>query len=617
MCTLVRIAARATLCACAALAVSLAPRAGHAAAPKAPPKTSTIVLPKATKGGGKAAAAAPRAAGLKVQEHFLSNGMKLLLIPRHLSPTVAGGWVAHVGSVNERPGITGISHLFEHMMFKGSHAIGTRDYAKDERLIAEQERVQDQIREELSKMRAAERRGDLEDMTKPEAKTERYRQLEAQFDSLVAQQRANMIKNEFDLVMSRNGGTGMNAFTSNDMTFYFETVPANKLELWFWMEADRLKNRVFREFYSERDVVYEERRRSVESTPLGKFQVAFDAVFWDASPYSWPVIGWPSDVAAITKAQADEYYDLYYAPQNLTAVLVGDFDPTQALPLAEKYLGSIPAGKRPAPEMITAETRQLAERRFYGEAETNPAITMRWHVPALVHKDVPALEVLAQVLSSNTGRLHRNIVLDKKLATSASADNEPRKYEGVFEIEAEAKEGHTPEELEKAVDVELERLKQEPVPADELQSVKNRYLASAYRQLTSNFSVMIRYGYADGTADWRMADKLDEAVQAVTAAKVQRVASTYFTKENRAVAIWTRTGGGAPEDPALAALPADAKPMVKQMLGRIDAATDAAQVQQLLGRLDQMGSQSPPEMKPAIDYVRARAEARIQQLTKK
>jgi predicted Zn-dependent peptidase len=595
-----RQAARGVASACVALALAIA-------APQAPAAGKAAAKP----------AAAPRPAGIKVEEHILSNGMKLLLIPRHLSPTIAGGWVAHVGSVNERPGITGISHLFEHMMFKGSHVIGTRDYDKDVQLIEEQERTQDQMREELSKMRAAERRGELADMTRPEAKTDRYKQLEVRFDSLVSAQRANMVKNEFDLVLTRNGGTGMNAFTAEDMTFYFESVPANKLELWFWMESDRLKNRVFREFYSERDVVYEERRRSVESTPTGKFEVSFDAEFWDSSPYSWPVIGWPSDVAAITKAQADEYYALYYAPQNLTAILVGDFDPAAALAMAEKYLGSIPAGPRPAPEMITTETHQLAEKRFYGEAETNPAITMRWHTVALIHKDVPALEVLAQALSSNTGRLYRNLVLDKKLATSASASNDNRKYEGLFEIRAEAKEGHTPEELQTAIDAELDRLKATPIGDEELQSVKNRYLAGAYRQLTSNFSVMIRYGVADGTANWRMADQVDDAVQKVTAADVQKVAQTYSTKENRAVAIWTRKGGAAPEDPALAALPAEAKPMVKQMLSRIDSATDAAQLQQMLTRLDQMGGQAPAEMKPALDLVRSRAEAKLQQLNHK
>ena len=284
----------------------------------------------------------------------------------------SGAWVAHVGSVNERPGITGISHLFEHMMFKGTHVIGTRDYAKDVQLIEEQERVQDEMRAELSKMRDAQRRGEIEDMTKPEARTPRYRELEARFDSLVAAQRANMVKNEFEQVLQNNGATGVNAFTSEDMTVYFETVPANKLELWFWIEADRLKNRVFREFYSERDVVYEERRRGVESTATGAFEVAFESLFWEASPYGWPVIGWPSDIANVSKAQADDYYDLYYSPQNLTAVLVGDFDPKQALTLAEKYLGSIPRGTRPTPEMITSEPPSRAEKRMSAEAETNP-----------------------------------------------------------------------------------------------------------------------------------------------------------------------------------------------------------------------------------------------------
>jgi predicted Zn-dependent peptidase len=537
-----------------------------------------------------------------------------VLIPQHLSPTVSGAWVAHVGSVNERPGITGISHLFEHMMFKGTHRIGTRDYAKDVQLIEEQERIQDAIRAELGVMRAQQRRGEIEDMTRPEAKTPRYLELEAKFDSLVTAQRANMVKNEFNLVFQQNGATFINAFTSEDMTVYFETVPANKLELWFWMESDRLQNRVFREFYSERDVVYEERRRSVESTPTGPFEVSFDAMFWDSSPYLWPVIGWPSDIANITKAQADEYYALYYAPQNLTAILVGDFDPKQTLAMAEKYLGAIPRGPKPAPEMITSEIPATAEKRFYAQAETNPAVWSRWHTAAYAHRDVPALNVLEGLLNGPTGRLQKSLVLDRGLATEARASNSPRKYEGMFEIEAECKEGHTPEELETAIHAEIEKLQKEPVTADELQMVKNRYLASSYREISSNMALLFRYAVAEGTGEWKDADRIDRAVQEVTAADVQRVAQTYFRKENRAVAVWTRKGGAEPEDPALAALPADAKQMVKATLSRIDGATDVAQVQKILDRIEQMGGQMPPEMKPALDIIRAKALARITQL---
>jgi len=560
------------------------------------------------------ATAGPASSGLEVQEHTLENGLKLLLIPRHFTPTVAGGWVAHVGSANERPGITGISHLFEHMMFKGTHVVGTLDVAKDLKLIDEQETLREQMRAEIAKMRVAARRGEIDDITKPENKSPRYKELEVKFDALVAEQRANMIKSEFNNILQKNGASGINAFTNYDMTVYFETVPANKLELWFWMESDRLKNPVFREFYSERDVVFEERRLRTESTPTGKFQESFNSLFWDASPYGWPIVGWPSDVAAITKAQADEYFSLFYAPQNLTAVIVGDFDPKHALALAEKYLGSIPAGVRPAPEMLTTETRSLAEKRFYGEAETNPAVTVRWHAVSYVHKDAPPLQVFSEVLNGPTGRLNKKLVLGDKLATSAGSFADTRKYEGAFQVNAECKDGVTPEQLEQAIHAEIEKLQKESVSAEELQSVKNRYLAATYRQLVNNFSVMLRYAVSDGFGTWRDADRIEREVQQVTAEDVQRVAKTYLTKENRAVAIWTRKGGSEPEDPAIAALPAQARQMVKQALGRISAAKDPTQLQQMLGQMEQMGSQLPPEMKPAIDIIKSKAQARLNEL---
>ena len=559
-----------------------------------------------------APAAAPKAAA--VEEHVLANGMRVLLVPRRLSPTVSCGWVARVGSANERPGITGIAHLFEHMMFKGTHVIGTRDYALDARLIAEQEVVMDAMRAEISKLRDAYRRGELDDITKPEAKTPRMKALEAQFDSLVAAQRKNMVKNEFDLVLQKNGASRINAFTNEDMTFYFYTLPANKLELYFWMESDRLKNRVFREFYSERDVVYEERRRSVESTPTGKFDESFNSTFWDASPYSWDTIGWPSDVANITLAQANEFYDRFYAPQNLTAVLVGDFDTKQALAMAEKYLGSIPRGKNPIPEMITQEPPQAGEKRFYGEAETNPSVEIRWHAVPSVHKDIAAFTVLQTVLNGDTGRLRRQLVLGDGPATRANAQLDDRKYEGLFAIDAECKEGKTPEDAERAVYAELERIAKDGVPEDELLAAKNRFLTTTYRQLDGNFFMMLRYGVADGRGDWRLADRLSDDVQKVSAADLQRITTRYFTRENRAVAVYTRKGGSEPEDPALAALAPEAKGMVKQALGRLAQAKDAAQLQQMLQRMEQMGAQVPEAMKPGLDYVKAKIQARLAEL---
>jgi predicted Zn-dependent peptidase len=473
------------------------------------------------------------------------------------------------------------------------------------------------MRAEISGLRAAYRRGDIDDITRPEAKTPRMKELEVQFDSLVAKQRQNMIKNEFDLVIQKNGGSRINAFTNEDMTFYFYTLPANKLELYFWMEADRLKNRVFREFYSERDVVYEERRRSLESTPTGKFEESFNSTFWDASPYSWDTIGWPSDVANITLAQADDFYARFYAPQNLTAVVVGDFDPRQGLALAERYFGSIPHGEHAIPEMITMEVPSVGEKRFYGEAETNPSVEIRWHAVPSVHRDVPAFTVLQTVLNGDTGRLKKNLVLGGGPASRATAQLDDRKYEGLFEVDGECKEGRAPDEVEHAVYAELDKIGRDGVPEDELRAAKNRFLTSTYRQLDNNFALMLRYGVADARGGWQLADGLAGKVQQVSSADLQRVVKKYFTRENRAVATYTRKGGSEPEDPALAALPAESKPMVKQALARIAASTDPAQLQQMLARMDQMGAQAPENMKPGLDYVKTRIQARLVELDAK
>ena len=276
-----------------------------------------------------------------VKEHFLANGMKVLLVERHDAPSISGGWVARVGSVNERPGITGIAHLFEHMMFKGTPTLGTKDYKKDLEIMAEQERVRDLMRAEDRKMRVMWRRGEITNLQDPEQKTKRWRELNDEFKKLVDAHRKVIVKNEFDRIYTSNGGSKMNAYTTYDHTAYFISVPSNKLELFMWMESGRLLEPVFREFYAERDVVFEERRMRTESTPLGKFSESFNSLFWESHPYGWPVIGWPSDIPAISKADADEFYATFYVPENLTLVLVGDFKSKEALAMALKLMSAV------------------------------------------------------------------------------------------------------------------------------------------------------------------------------------------------------------------------------------------------------------------------------------
>lgn len=553
-----------------------------------------------------------------VKEHFLSNGMKVLLVERHDAPSIAGGWVARVGSANERPGITGIAHLFEHMMFKGTSTIGTKNYQKDLEIIAAQEKVRDGMRAEERKMRAMWRRGEITDLQDPDQKTQRWKDLEKEFKKLVEEHRKVIVKNEFDRIYTANGGSSMNAYTSYDHTAYFITVPSNKLELFMWMESGRLLDPVFREFYAERDVVFEERRMRTESTPTGKFTESFNSLFWESHPYSWPIIGWPSDIPAISKAQADEFYATYYAPQNLTLILVGAFQSKEALAQAEKYFGRIKKGRDEAPDVVTLEMPQKAEKRFFAEAEINPNVDVYYHTPAFGHKDTYALRVLAQVLHTRTGRLHKKLVLKDKLATDTWAWTRGRKYAGEFNIGAEVAEGRTLKETEEALYAQLEKLKNEPVPAKEVQKVKNNFAAAEYRRLSSNHPIMMAIMRAEGTGGWRAINEAGPKLQAVTPADIQRVARKYFAKENRAVAIYKRkpgTGGG--DDPLMAGLNGEQKAMARKIKASITAEKDVAklkgQLTSLEQRLEQQGAKAPPLMK----VVRSILRKRISEMEKK
>lgn len=558
------------------------------------------------------------AQGIPVIEKTLPNGFKLLLVERHEEPRIAGGWVARVGSANERPGITGIAHLFEHMMFKGTPTLGTKDAKRDVEIIAEQERIRDLMRQEESKMRAALRRGEVEDITQPENKTPRYRELEAEFKKLIEAQREILVKNEFDRVYTAGGATKMNAFTTEDMTGYFIEVPANKLELWCWMESERLLRPVFREFYAERDVVFEERRMRTESTPTGRFYEQFIAQFWDSHPYHWPVIGWPSDIPAITKRQADEFYALYYQPQNITLILAGDFQAAEAEAMVNRYFGRIPAGHQPAPEVTTLEIPSLAEKRYQAEAETNPQVDILWKTVAFQHRDSYALAVLEQLLNGRTGRLYKGLVLGREVATDAAADSSTKKWGGYFNVSAEAKDGKTLPELEEAIHAELERLKTEPVPAEELQKVKNIFAAAEYRKLTSTFSILYQLIWAEGSGDWREINESGQRIQAVTADDVQRVAKKYLTKENRAVAYFTRKAGASGEaDPDLASLSPEQRPMARQIVASLQGETDAAKLRQALEQMESQAAGGDPKRQQLQKLVIKKVRQRLAELEKK
>jgi predicted Zn-dependent peptidase len=267
-------------------------------------------------------------------------------------------------------------------------------------------------------------------------------------------------------------------------------------------------------------------------------------MFWTSSPYHWPVVGWPSDIPAITKAQADEFYTTFYCPQNISLILVGDFNPDNAEALARKYFERIPRGPRTPPDVVTLEVKQLAEKRMNAEAEANPQVDILWHTVAFRHRDSYPLQILSQILATRTGRLYKSLVLSNDVATVVDADQESRKWEGLFDVSGEAREGHKPEEVEQGIYDNLEKLKKEEVPPEELQKVKNNFAAAEYRRLSANFRILYQLIRNDGEGDWREINEAGPKLQAVTAADVKRVANTYFTKENRTAAIYTRKATG-------------------------------------------------------------------------
>ncbi len=350
----------------------------------------------------------------------------------------------------------------------------------------------------------------------------------------------------------------------------------------------------------------------MESDPTAKFEEQFDSIFWASTPYAHPVVGWASDVESISRDQADRFFATYYAPNNLTAALVGNFDTDQALALATRYFGRIPRGTAPPPPVVTEPTQQLAPRRMVAEAETNPSVHLRWHGVPFVHVDAAALDVATDLLAGRTGRLYRALVEDQKVATGEPyAVQQPLRLAGLVEVGAEVADGHTHQQVEQALLAQVERLKTEPVPARELQKVKNRSLADSYRRLQSDFGLMLQLLFYDALGDWQFLNEAYQRTQAVTAEDVQRVATTYLTAPGLNALWYERKPGTAPEDPALAALSSQARDYAKRMLAQIATIEDQGTLQRGLAQIRGQAAEAPDEFRSALEYVAARIEERL------
>jgi len=542
----------------------------------------------------------------KVREFTLDNGMTFLVVERHEAPVAFMATLFNVGSANERPNITGISHLLEHMMFKGTEMMGTTDYKKDRKYIERTDELGErtiELRKRIGEWRF-ERFEDfaaqiIENFTEEEQErvgtsvpaqnellVEKIEAMDPLPDSLISvprliededanylnlykdyrtawgeimrlldEEREIMVKEELWETYMNNGSRFLNAGTSNDFTVYFVYLPSNRLELFMVMESDRMESPVFREFWSERDVVMEERRLS-ENDPDDALDEAFNSVAFTASPYNWPVLGWMSDLQTIDRKELEAYHRIYYAPNNATVIIVGDVAVDQVKKLAEKYYGKIPA-QTPPPPVETREPEQQGERRVVVEHTANPKLMIGYHKPTFGHPDAPVFEVLQQILAGGrTSRLYRTVYEEKELTMEP-----PRvytgpgdRYDNLLVVSAVPQQPHTLEEVENAIFEELDRLKTEPVSERELQRVKNQVDASQIRQMGSNIGIAFTIGMGHlYLGDYRRIFDYYDQINEVTADDLMRVADTYLTEKNRTVGHRVKieeegTGGEAEEE---------------------------------------------------------------------
>lgn len=456
----------------------------------------------------------------QVTEFTLDNGLTFVVVERHQAPVASFVTCVRVGSVNEPAGRTGLAHLFEHMAFKGTRTIGTSDWDQEKGALAR-----------LDKAYAAW----LDEKRKRNSDQGALEEKRARFESLRQEARSFVKPNEFAQIIELNGGTNLNAGTSSEYTIYFSSFPANRAELWFSLESDRLQNPVWREFYTEKEVVREERRMRVDSNPTGKLVEQLLATAFVAHPYGNPVIGWDSDILAAKAQDLDRFYSAYYVPQNMAIGIAGDVDPEQIRSWAETYFGSMPRGEDP-PDVVTREPRQEGVRTVQVTSPNQPLSARAYHTVSRFHEHAPALELLGDILAKGrTSRLYRSLVEQKRVAASIFAFNgfPGDVYPSLFIVFGVPNKDVSLDELSEAIDAELERVRTQGVTQEELDRAITKAKAALIRGLDSNLGLARSLAMAEILGgDWRRVLTILDEYEQVTAAEIQEVAKTYLRRDN-------------------------------------------------------------------------------------
>ena len=459
----------------------------------------------------------------EVKEHTLKNGMIFIVLERHQAPVVSFHVYVAAGSANETYGITGISHLLEHMAFKGTQIIGTKNYKEESQILDRMDLLYHQMQRERYSLR-------------PD--TIKLAELEKTFEDQRQEAKALVINNEFIDMFIKEGDQGLNAYTNNDATQYIASLPSNRLEFWMAATSDRFLNPVFREFYKEKDVVMEERRLGLETQPVGKLIEDFVATAFKAHPYHHSVLGHMADLKRITRQDVKDYFNKYYCPSNIIVGVVGDVKADEVFRMADLYFGRIPSGPKPEYPR-TVEPEQWGERRVQVMAKSQPILVIGYHRPDGNHEDDPALGALANIVGQGRSSwLYRAMVKEKKIAIQVGSFNgfPGDKYPNLIAFVAVPAKDHTSEECLRVMDEYIEKLKTESVSEEELTKYKRSFKKDLLDGMKSNSNMASMLANAEAVSGgWEKVFTEIGDVDKVTADSIRRIARKYLIKKNRTI----------------------------------------------------------------------------------
>jgi predicted Zn-dependent peptidase len=508
--------------------------------------TAIVIFLAMTARGGAQTQSYRQALEKRTTVKVLPNGLTLILSERHEAPVFSFYTLVNAGSANDPQGESGLAHMFEHIAFKGTDQVGTTNYPAEKIALAKVETAYAAYDAEL-------RKNPGHDANSQNPKL--LASLDQAFEDAVKAAQVYVIPNQFSEIAESSGAVNLNASTGEDTTQYYWSMPSNRLELWAYLESGRIGSPVAREFYKERDVVNEERRMRIDSSPIGRLEEEFLAAAYMAHPYGRPGVGWESEITQVSATEAAAFHKKYYVPSNIVIAVVGDIDTATALPMLERYFGKIPAGPRPEP-MTTIEPPQNAERTVVLHEATQPVYFEGYHRPDYRDPDDAVYAAITDIFSNGrTSRLYRSLVRDQRVALEAEGFSgfPGVKYPGLFAFFAVPMSGHTAEEMGPAIRKELEQLKTEDVTDVELQRFKTRAQAALIEGLGDNDSLASDLAdYQTRFGDWREMFRELQAIDAVSKADVRRVAQKIFVPSNRTVARVEFKAPDTTETPAAA-----------------------------------------------------------------